>query len=749
MTKGILLAAWGKRGYIYAAYNLAFSIKNYNRMIPITLYCQDGILNHLKDFEHDVFDDIVSIPKEILEKPAAEIKTSIYDMLPYDCTLFLDVDALCFQDLEPCLDEMIETGAPYYSHVLNLHTIDQGNDIPQMIWAKADVIWDHFKLPEDAVLPCTNSSFQFIRKCDESAKLIQAIKRNMSNQIPLEKLSDQWGAGQPDELYLNASLAQCGMTGKTHREYMFMGNVLSPKPMHVIEQEYYILSIFGGKRFTKEKYTEYYDKKLIKIFYGHGKYHNYKYQYILRDKHANTKPIKFTPEAKSRLNSQSPVYYGKSSDELVIYSAWYKTKTPQRQHELDTCLLKNLENKEVKKVVVVTEDECTVEHEKLVVERTASRPTYNTFLDIINAQTHEDQISMVCNADIWIDEANAKKIKSVNFTNRALALSRWDQDVNGFKKHFNYDFSQDTWIFKGHPKPVRCDSFLGIMQCDGRFAHELHEAGYEVINPSKDIQTFHIHKSGERNYNVHAEQEGTKRGVKNERMGDYVKKRLLIIQPGKTGDIIICAPMAKHFSSEYFVDWQCPVQYHAMFKHLPYCSPVSIVREKDYARVVDMSFGLGGKPEKWWQQNKKGFTSFVEAKYELAGLPLQLKNAFSWTRDTAREQALIEKLNLPAEFALVHDNSDYGTQAEVETALPVVKFLPVDDFTIFDWYGVILKATEIHCIDSSLCNFVDVCPEVRARLFYYITNRVPQQYDRTILGKDWQTINQYETSIAN
>lgn len=746
MTKGILISAWGKRGYIYAAYNLAFSIKNFNRMLPVYLYCDPQLLKSLQADQLEVFDEIIPIDISILqqhEKSPANIKITAYENLPFDYTLLLDVDALALQDLEPCINELIAQGGYFYSHILDLWTLDRGNQMPNMVWANADVIWEKYKLDEKAVLPCTNSSFQFIKKCPESKALFDRVKANLADPIPLDKLRTQWGAAQPDELYLNVAMAQMGITGKAARDYMFMGNYLSPKPYHMLQKEYYLLSVFGGRNFTKPRYTEWYDKLLVSYHRSHAKSAHYKFQYVVRDKHANTRPQKFSDvpsrfEVVKQQAMNTLFHQGKSGEKIWLFSGWYKTKTEQRQNELDKCLLNNLNNKEIERVFVVGEDECTIQHEKLTIINTQSRPTYNTFFQYINSLVDEDTISIICNGDIYFDEANARKLRGINYTNRSLALSRWEMDLNERPKHFNYEWSQDTWIFKGKVKNVSCETFLGVMQCDGRVAFEMKKAGYDVVNPSKDIQTYHIHKTGERTYDVNAHQEGEKMPVKGTNAQSILKKRLLINQPGKVGDIVICAPIAEFFSDEYFVDWLCPEKYHSLFKHLPYANPVTAFKERDYHRVVDLSFGLGGKPEKWWRENKSRFNSFVEAKYELAGIPSQLKYNLKWTRNTVNENALYEliKKDMKFDYILVHDSSDYGTPIKVE-GKHVVKFQPILDYTIFDWYRVIMNATEIHCIDSSLCNFVDVIPEVKAKLFYYPTDRVPNKWDETIISSKW------------
>ena len=295
MTKGIFLTAYGKRGYIWLAYNLAFSIKRFNPELSITLYHDEGVFNDISDEQRAVFDELIFIPDDVKwtngKIDPAKIKVSVYDILPYDYNLFLDVDALALKDLSPIFDELIEEGGNYYTFIMGTHTIQEGNDIgDKMYWAYANDIWSHYNLPDTAVLPCTNSSFQFIKKCKESEELFEQIKENLANPIPLEKLKNQWGGGQPDELYLNIALAQKGMTAKSKNPYLFLGSGNDSRTFTQLTDDYYILSIFGGRNFTKLRYTEWYDRLLHNYHIAEGKAHAFKHHLIIGDKHANGKP---------------------------------------------------------------------------------------------------------------------------------------------------------------------------------------------------------------------------------------------------------------------------------------------------------------------------------------------------------------------------------------------------------------------------------------------------------------------------
>lgn len=281
-TQGVMLICFGKRGYSYAAYNLALSIKYYNHKINITLYHDDQTLTHISN--HDVFDQKILLSDDQIYRDGVidpcYIKTHLYDFCPYDQTLYLDVDALCFKDLQPLFDELKDCN--YMVDVYDSHTIDKGRDFPSMIWAWCDDIWKHFNLNQDSILPATNSSIQFFRKGLECEKLWLQVDENYRNKIPLEKLRTNWGGTQPDELYLNVAMAQLGW--KQYPRYIFLGDKHSKLSLLEIESQFYILSIYGGRGYTKLVYIEWYERLCQRKFKT-----PYKVQNIIADKHCNTK----------------------------------------------------------------------------------------------------------------------------------------------------------------------------------------------------------------------------------------------------------------------------------------------------------------------------------------------------------------------------------------------------------------------------------------------------------------------------
>lgn len=290
MTKGVVLISFGKRGYGFAAVNLAASIKYFSPNIPITLYADKSSINQVSIERLALIDNVKELTEEEYKTNGridpAKVKTNLYKYMDYDYNLYLDVDAIVLKDIEPLFDELIKSKDYYYTVIVGTHTIDKGKDFKEMQWAWADDIWKHYKLKETDVLPATNSSFQFIKKCKKSEELFEQISKNYSNPLPLEKLRLTWGGTQPDELYLNVALAQKKVEIKKDKEYIFFANNTNLSVKDVIDK-YYILSLYGGKKFTTLRFREYYDALLHKLLREMRLPHHYKLIYILADKHVN------------------------------------------------------------------------------------------------------------------------------------------------------------------------------------------------------------------------------------------------------------------------------------------------------------------------------------------------------------------------------------------------------------------------------------------------------------------------------
>lgn len=136
--------------------------------------------------------------------------------------------------------------------------------------------------------------------------------------------------------------------------------------------------------------------------------------------------------------------------------------------------------------------------------RITLRPTFNDFFKL--TEKYPNDINIIANSDIYFDADSLYNIQMafVNHKNPeklCLALTRYDM-INNVPIFMNRADSQDVWAFNGSvPKIEGADFFVGgVAGCDNRIAKLLEDNGYNVVNPSIDIKTYHLHETGIRNY---------------------------------------------------------------------------------------------------------------------------------------------------------------------------------------------------------------------------------------------------------
>ena len=287
---GVVLMAFGKQIYYGAAYNLAYSIKRFNASMPIAI---------IHDALHSI-DDLVSVADIFIEINPEHVYTNgkldpgkakifLYDYLPFENNLYLDVDAVALKDIQPMLDLLIASGKQYASHVMGYHTIAQGNKIESMVWAYANDIWQKYSLSDSMVLPAINSSWQFIQISPKAHALYKIAQDfYVNNPIDVKKLRFKWGGGQPDELYMNIALAKLEIDPMVSNELIYLVNKRELKFEEVM-QRFYLQSYYGGQGFTPAFYTDWLDRLLRQWQREDGKIHKYIINRIISNKHADPK----------------------------------------------------------------------------------------------------------------------------------------------------------------------------------------------------------------------------------------------------------------------------------------------------------------------------------------------------------------------------------------------------------------------------------------------------------------------------
>lgn len=132
------------------------------------------------------------------------------------------------------------------------------------------------------------------------------------------------------------------------------------------------------------------------------------------------------------------------------------------------------------------------------------RPTFRDMFTFANLVIEPDDVAIFANADIYFDRLALARTRRVR-SNECFALTRYD--IHQGKPLFHASpRSQDVWAFRGRIRiPQSIDFPMGHRGCDNRLAHELQAAGYKVRNPSLTIRTFHLHETGIRAADYHAQ----------------------------------------------------------------------------------------------------------------------------------------------------------------------------------------------------------------------------------------------------
>jgi hypothetical protein len=302
-STGVVLLAFGKVQYYWAAYNLAFSIKKFNPTINIALivdnkgkaFSQCPELHNCIDYVNEIAQEDIYTSNKL---DPAKLKVKLYNYLPYERNLYLDVDAIALKDIQPMIDELSQSGKEYISHTVGYHTIDKGRDFKEMQWAWADKIWSHYELAADTVMPAINSSMQWIVKGDyASAIYSKAQELYFDNPIPLKDLRMKWGGSQPDELYMNIAMAILGVDPalkaydkiKTSEGGMIHFAMTRGLTFQEITEKFYLQSYYGGNGFTPIFYIDWLDRMLKADHQAVGKRHIYYIKRITENKFADGK----------------------------------------------------------------------------------------------------------------------------------------------------------------------------------------------------------------------------------------------------------------------------------------------------------------------------------------------------------------------------------------------------------------------------------------------------------------------------
>lgn len=205
---------------------------------------------------------------------------------------------------------------------------------------------------------------------------------------------------------------------------------------------------------------------------------------ITPQKSSPTPPYKSPPQIllpqpvnKRQVFTAQQNYNTNKKPKVRLFYNYYEDKNPIRKQEIDLCLQNNINNQAFDLIVLDSSD----------------KPTFDFFFQKINQLAEPNDISIICNSDVFFDN-------SISFASRVgdqevYALSRWDWHRLSAPTLYDKTNSQDAWILKGKIENVNGNFKVGSPNSDARIAFEFQQAGYSIRNASKTIKAFHFNDS--------------------------------------------------------------------------------------------------------------------------------------------------------------------------------------------------------------------------------------------------------------
>lgn len=274
MTQGVTLVAIGHTGYLDWAKNMACSISYYSPDVKIQLIVSDNLRTDA--VASGWFDYITPVQvSDYTDKDGkmfpAKLKLDLYRLLVFDKTIYLDVDGMVIKDITPLFDTVSDLSGD----IQGVYDKTQGEVFNGLKWAKPSVIWNHYALAADALLPAINSSYLFIRKGKTAEGIFkQALDNLLNNPIPITEHWHVWGKktpykiNQPDELYFDIALAQNKYVPE-HNVAVYFRLIIDKGPILKVDQireSHYAIGLFGDLRTNHPSLREMYNKEMGKIW---------------------------------------------------------------------------------------------------------------------------------------------------------------------------------------------------------------------------------------------------------------------------------------------------------------------------------------------------------------------------------------------------------------------------------------------------------------------------------------------------
>ena len=206
----------------------------------------------------------------------------------------------------------------------------------------------------------------------------------------------------------------------------------------------------------------------------------------------------------------------KCSDKIHIFTQFFIPSTSVRYYELKTCLKNNALNRDVYQIHLLVERQFTTQElgtssDKIIQTVIGKRLTFQDVFSYIRTSRIKGYLILL-NADICFANSALPNLRrsQIHEKKQMFAILRYEYNSSEPSKSLifgpRFD-SQDTWILHSNfsirpiAEPVFSFEF-GRPGCDNKLVYLMSILGYDVINDPQTIQTYHIHSSKQRSYNL-------------------------------------------------------------------------------------------------------------------------------------------------------------------------------------------------------------------------------------------------------
>ncbi len=218
-SRGVLFLALGEQIYGQMAFNACMSIKAVCPQLKTCILYSDSAVKSLTEKHWRYFDIKQECPTEFYmydgKKSYFRAKTRLYEMSPFDQTLWLDADVIIHPRKQAQIMELFDSTHDYYAQTYNLWDCDTGRP-PQEgnIWSGLG-LWtsltkglvNRYEL-QGKTLPQINSSFVYFEKTERMKAFFDETQRLWAEPNPAVR---NWRGEYPDEFFFHIAGARLGI----------------------------------------------------------------------------------------------------------------------------------------------------------------------------------------------------------------------------------------------------------------------------------------------------------------------------------------------------------------------------------------------------------------------------------------------------------------------------------------------------------------------------------------------------------